>query len=161
MNTPHYAYCPNPQCSHEEQDQSPYIEQGEITANRTCPHCGTPLRLSCPQCGKAIGNPPQRFCPACGSELLDPPADKPCHICGRPVAVPEKGCKEVPICSDQCLRCLIEVYIKVCDQCGSRFVVENPTLGGAGSREYASDMGAELDFCSPACRKKYLATAIR
>jgi len=56
---------------------------------------------------------------------------------------------------------LIEVYIKVCDQCGSRFVVENPTLGGAGSREYSSDTGAELDFCSPACRKKYLATAWR
>jgi hypothetical protein len=174
MNQPYYAYCPNPECAHRqgqpgiEWEHRTYAVQTESAdlAGQFCPHCQSELRATCQKCGKALQDRPQNFCPACGASLFLFTTVTPCRICGRPVTSSATQRKEVPVCSEHCLRILIQQQVRVCDQCGTRFMAD-PHLQDEpdGQERMRSDThraGEPLgDFCSSACRTKFLAALKR
>jgi ribosomal protein S27AE len=170
MPQPSYAYCPNPGCSHRqgqagvEWEQRPHAVLAEAGAapGQSCPHCGTELRTTCPKCGKILADTPQCFCPACGASLFQVEAVQPCRVCGRPVVVSALACKEVPVCSERCLRDLIRQHVKICDQCGARFMPAPLMQEAQDGLQPSPGPGAQAanaqgDFCSDACRAKFLA----
>jgi len=120
------------------------------------------MRATCPKCGKALLNAPQSFCPACGASLFQVETVVACRVCGRPVTVSTLGCQEVPVCSEHCLRDLIKQQVKVCDQCGSRFMADPHLREAPEEREPSRGTGPRGgqplgDFCSNACRAQFLA----
>lgn len=164
-----FAYCPNPECGYRNgsdgsraRDCFALLLEERPLVGLSCPHCQTPLRTDCPQCGETFHTPPRSFCPACGGALLTALPEVPCRICGRPcrrtVTLHAAGHDEIPVCSDHCLRGLIQRHVRICDHCGRRFLDEFRPGDAGPCRAAANPEETLLEFCSPSCRKEHLGT---
>ena len=167
MSRTYFAYCPNPECGYRRGPDGSRVRdsfvqglEAQPVVGLSCPHCQTSMRTDCPHCGEPFPDVPRRFCPACGGDLTAALPDAPCRICGRPcrrsVALHAAGGDEVSVCSDHCLRVLIQRHVRICDHCGRRFLVELQP-GAEPSTQAAPHPGESLrEFCSPQCRAEHL-----
>lgn len=159
-----YAYCSNPDCPAFMQgspsglsEPRPYaVTIMDANSNKSgCPHCGTQLRCTCPNCGRLFHDEPLRFCPACGQSLLEVKRENLCEICGRPFCRPMMAQETVMVCSETCLSKFIERHVKTCDQCGQRFRVDPGNHDKLIGLTSPHDSSAQLDFCSEKCLEAY------